>query len=65
MTVGVCVYVVLTYRLSVYMERVPTEGASGNMYVMLVGCRGDTGRRRLLHPLSAADSVCHSWLSVI
>lgn len=66
-----CVYTVLTYRLSIYTGYMPTAGRSANSYVMLTGRRGDTGHRRLLHPLSAhgttsaMDSVCHSVVSAI
>ena len=46
---------VLKYEVEVYTGSLPFSGTNANVYMMLVGARGDTGHRRLLLPL-ASDS---------
>jgi len=42
---------VLTYEVEVCTGKQPHAGTDANVHVMLVGQRGDTGRRRLLRSL--------------
>lgn len=47
------VLVVLTYVVEVYTGDVRFAGTNANVHLMIVGERGDTGRRQLRQSLSA------------
>jgi len=62
---------VYTYVVEVYTGELENAGTDANVYLMLVGCRGDTGRRKLLKSLGFADEkfqpgqvCCVSYISV-
>ena len=46
---------VYTYVVEVYTGELDNAGTEANVYMMLVGRRGDTGRRKLLKSLGFAD----------
>ena len=46
---------VYTYVVEVYTGELETAGTEANVYLMLVGRRGDTGHRKLLKSLGFAD----------
>ena len=46
---------VLTYKLDIFTGDLPEAGTSANVYIMLIGERGDTGHRKLLQSQTAAN----------
>jgi len=46
---------VYTYVVEVYTGELETAGTEADVHLMLVGSRGDTGRRKLLKSLGFAD----------
>lgn len=45
----------LTYKLDVFTGNLPNAGTNANVYVMLVGNRGDSCPRKLLRPLNSMN----------
>jgi len=48
---------VYTYEVEVYTGVESTIEMNGNVYITLVGDRGDTGRRKLLKPITSTSDL--------